>query len=453
MIKFKTSLVKKTQLFLLSLATAFILFTSCSDDPSTVGFSLIYDTLDIIPVTSSDLPLITGAGNYYKFEPMINLPYIMVGKAPNLDDKLVSAAIIRFKSFPVLIGKNLDSLKVITGPDRIVSVKFYLYPAKYVIGDTINNHLEFSILKVKNIWDNTSKFIDLFPGEDITTSPNIDYSTEYASYSGNISYKDSLINPLTFEMKKDEMATLVYEWIQKQKRLENFLAGGGKVDSLNIPDSIANWGMALVPKGNSNVIRQFYGVGNSDTSYKAHFWITFLNSKNELDSFRLVTALEGTFMNAGEPDLNTITIQGVRTIRGEMKFDLSAIPEFSSIHKAQLELTLNSAKSYFGSQLPDSILYAVTYTEGRTGYIQTENYANRVSGTDKFLFTQFIQPCELWTNRKGTGTINFVAQGKTVYLKPDRFVFYGIDEADTTKKPRLRLIYSRKPDYRKGGND
>ena len=96
-------------------------FYSCNDDPTTVGYSLVYDTVTVFPVTSEDAnsELIEDIIPYNHFIRVFNFGAIFIGA--NSDTK--SASFVRFVSIPdSLIGNNTEliSAKLIMSPNRYV---------------------------------------------------------------------------------------------------------------------------------------------------------------------------------------------------------------------------------------------------------------------------------------------------------------------------------------------
>ncbi len=438
--------------FFLTLFASALFMESCSDSPTVAGNSYVYDTLSVYPL-SSDIysEIIRATTNYYRQEPMLKIPYNLIGFAPSADPDLAAVTFMRFESFRALIGTTADSLVHLERGD-IQSVSLYMYSSDYRMGDTNTTQFAFDVYKIEERWDSDDDFTSVFPGGKNSMNTDDHFSDHLGEFNGTISITDSLPTMVKVDLKLEEARDLIMDMIKKQRNIDSIIAAGGTVDSLNIPDSLAIWGIGLVPRQGVNVLRNFYGSSNSDTTYKPYFIIRFKNDSGTEDSTKLEVVLDGTFFNCSPlNDDKSLAFQGFRTTRGELTFDLNHIPKFASIHRAELELTLDREKSYFGNLAVDSILYAVTFDEGRTGTVLTENYAKYL-GSDKFIFYQFIKPLELWTTGSDTipRTINLVPRETTVYLRPDRFVFFGAD-ADKSKRPKLRVIYSVKPDFKKSG--
>ncbi len=407
-----------------------VMFFGCNEAPTTVGYSVVYDTVVVLPITSDSARLITGTDTYVKHFAEFNIGRYFIGRAFDLE----SFALMRFRQTKYTFGAAEDSINVFTNKDQFVSAKLVIYPDRYIMGDSLSNILQFDIYRTDPYYTNESTC------DSFRINNHIDYNTKYGEFSGNIPLVTAdTLDSLVIDLDISSMKDLLWEWMQAQQLMQV------NPDTL-IPDP----GIALVSSENSTVLRSFRGQLTGSGGVHPYLLIGFMNSENQLDTFSFGSNLDGSIICHGESEPGYMTIQGGIQLRGELSFNIDTIPHMAAINKAQLELHVNPALSYRGNMDYDSVLYGVTFSGGRSGAITSQNYAAWITGTDMFSFNTILGPFEYWLRGDGKGTITFAPDpGNYVasIQRLDRLVFYGTDAENPAKRPKLRLIYSTRPDF------
>ncbi|MGA2298264.1 MAG: hypothetical protein ABSG15_12020, partial [FCB group bacterium] len=217
---------------------------------------------------------------------------------------------------------------------------------------------------------------------------------------------------------------------------------------------LTNYGIALIPDNSSTVIRTISGQEIGDTarlhaSIRVYYRNPIYNNQPYTDF--IVSTGDASMVNTSTAiDTHDLIIQGGVSYRNKMVFDLSMLPPLAAIHGAELDLTLNPAKSYAGNTSLDSIIYAVLLPSTEpynSSKITGSYYGYRSSSTSNlYIFPNMISSIDYWTRYLNKGFLVFSAEGIiNEYQELNRLVFYGNNEADSTKRPKLKIIYSTRP--------
>ncbi len=195
----------------------------------------------------------------------------------------------------------------------------------------------------------------------------------------------------------------------------------------------------------SNVISQF-SAASVDNQEKARpsVVVTYLNQEGAADSMAAYTANDISIVCGPKAPENFLTVQGALTYRSSLGFDISMIPPLSTIHHAELELTLNPSLSRYGSNGLDSVLRAdFIYDTLSDGDLLISAYQGyRLPNTDRYRFPYLTSAVEYWARRGGKGTLIFrPATTSDERLEVDKLTFYDL-QADSLLRPKIRIIYS-----------
>lgn len=392
--------------------------TSCNEDPTSLGFPL--DTLSVYSISSDDDDIITNSENeVVRLQTLYLKPYTFLGKYKDIS----AVTFIRYKTFP-------DTLTYVN-ESKIVSAKLRLRPLRYALGDTVTGNLGFDIYQLKNFFVKETTWEEIYPNSEVADAKSDYYdSKKVGSYSGKIIFKDTLD-----EFKVDIDKKMISDWLRFAE----------KGDS-----SYYSFSLALVPNDNSTFVGKLLTNGliagkNFDQSIE----LVYEHKSNKLDTILLSTAYYSSFVNAKKvTDNNKIVIQGGVASRSRLEFDLSKIPPRSSIVKAQLELSIIDEESYCGNWSRDT-----TLTAGNDS-IQTVTYnvpyaAVREKNSIKYVFPSISSAVQMWNLADGKGKLTIYAnRNGNDYEEPnnlDRYVFYGTKTSDKTKRPRLTVFYTKRP--------
>lgn len=425
--------IKTSFLVLISVISA-VFLNSCNDLPTEVGSPLLYDTVTVTAVSSLDNPYITGQKIVNFHKGIINSYGILIGKHAGMQ----SASFIRCGDLPAK-----DSLSYIT-PDRIISSKFVLKAKRWAMGDSLGL-LSFNAYKVKKLWTVKATWDSMF------TAPAdyIDYSKEIGKFSNKITLRDS-VTDVIFDFDKD----LAAEWLKYGSDTANYI----------------NLGIALIPTENCNQIRRFAGqfiAQATDTVHYNELQVVYLNKENVQDTITLRSAMDFTVTNAPRPSDDLFVLQGNAQYATQLSFDLSTLPDNIAIHSAQLEVQLDLDNSLLSNynldSLRDRTISAVYLKNGADSVVVGDTlipllYGNVQSNFRTYSYSLFTYAIEYWLRygmKKGQIILTKMPVEKQ-YLALDKYVFYGINDPDPKKRPRLKIIYSRRPSYikdiQKGGN-
>jgi len=400
------------------LITLLFALTGCNDKLSVVGNNLLSDTLQLTSITSSDsLPLITGSSSFSKAISLSGIGYVFIGKTGTYE-----ALTMTRLSMP----DSVPELK----PEEISSAKLFISTSNpfYAFGDTTTNQLSFSIVKVLKLWGTTATRDSITP-DFFDTKP-------LATYNEVIPLKDST-GSIIIDLDKEQ----VIEWFNLRRKL-----GSGN-DSLN-------YGLAFRANSNSTVIRRFSSgvVGNSGVAQFASLKVTYKKTTDTNQTIiSIPSSYEGTYITTPTPTESSITIQGASAIHSSINFDVSSIPKGVAIHLAGLTLTLDPARSELGTAGTDAAIYAEFIDSTSNNLVRTY-YGSRsqdASGnyTNEYFFPSLNSALESMVRRNGIGRLTVLTQPANYYNRMDKLVFFGAQDADSTKRPRMTVVYSTRPKF------
>jgi len=382
-------------------------FISCNEAPTDTGYTLINDTISVNVITSDTTQLIYKTDTK-SFSPCVaNANVLFCGKTDNIE----AASIIRFAYIP-------DSLSYLKESD-IVSAKLTLLPNRYALGDTNNANFSFTLKRVENYWSVNANW-------DSISVPGF-MSRDVGSYSGKILLQDTM-PAITIDIDK----TLITEWFQL------------RTDTLA---AVVNWGVALIPSQSSNVIYSFGGEGVSQTTGKIPaLQIIYNNSTAHLDTLYLYAGLNAAFLNSTANNNDDIVIQGGLDMRTNLYFNINQIPPFANISKMELDLTLNKEKSLIGNDTLQT-LFRIDFVSDTTKSMYGNYYYYAVKSdslSNVYSCVSVTSAAQVWNRFDGKGILqvsaaNFASQ----YQALDKLVFYGINDPDPAKRPKVRIVYTK----------
>ena len=231
---------------------------------------------------------------------------------------------------------------------------------------------------------------------------------------------------------------IIYDWMRIHEKY------------INGDTSEIIWGIALLPdENNCSLIRSFAAEGINLENASPHLEILFINSVGEQDTLILESAIDKSLTCVKDVEEYPLRVQGNVSYRTELKFDLSVIPRLAAIHKADLRLTIDTARSAAGNMGLDSTLIALLLVDDvYDGDVIAEYYGAKDEESNDILLPNLISAVEMWVRDDSKGSL-FLKPGETndEYYEMDRLVFFGLDDKDVNKRPYLRIIYSGRPDF------
>lgn len=381
----------------------FILY-ACNEKPTDVAYDLISDTVSIKIISHSDTNLIYGLEREVKSQCAFNTANFFIGKSNGTE--VFSA--IRFGYLP-------DSISYIKESD-IESVTLFLFPGRYALGDTLSPNFGFSIKKVENYWSSNANY------DSLSAAGMLSY--DIGSFEGKIDLLDTM-KSLEIPLNKK----IITDWLQRRTDTNAY---------------IVNWGIALIPNFGSNVVHSFNGQGVGSVLLPG-LKIVFQNKENKKDTVNLDAAITCSFIKYPKFDDDKIVFQGGLDVRTNLKFDLSMIPPFAGISKMDMQFTIDKENSIIGNlkQVEDFRVDFLPDTSKKL--FGSYYYYMEASDTNltKYYCPSITSAAELWNRNDGKGKLQVRGSDmESLYRRLDRYVFHGSNDADTNKRPKLRVIYT-----------
>ncbi len=377
----------------------FLIFTSCQDDPTSIGKDFIGGELQIIELNSVTDSLAQSSGHYIADSLSFGASTtVLLG---NLD-YVKSTMLLRFGAIiPDSIQNALDE-----GSLTIINAEVELYPI-YKIGDK-SQQFNFTVHEITNGWgtvgfNKDSLSLITYEPVEITDSKQI---------------TDSLI---TFNVNNNT----ALNWLE---------AMGG--DSLK-----NNYGMIFFPTPGTNVLYGFRGFANVLYDDSALLRFIVQNSENKIDTINTRVLFDVHVPEGNVPQLNDerITLIAGLGQRGKLYFDVSALPEHVNINKAELTLYVDSLASIIGSPDADS-LRVHFFADSTQNLIDDDETISRIRfNGDNFqgTITRLIQAIASGKENQG-----FSLTVSNEIEAVDKYVIYGSDYPDVSLRPKLIIYYN-----------
>lgn len=388
-----------------------LLFSSCNEKPTSITYSLLYDTISISAVSSDTMNFFEGNKTVYVPTKIFNGGAIFVGGYNGYR----AASLLRFKE------SNLpDTLASWLTQDMIDSVNIVLPISRYVLGDSLNPNFSFKIYLVNQFWSNAitwdSLFNDWTPNSKVEPNP-IGY------YAGKIELKDSMPN-LTIPLQ----SSFITDWLKKNK------------------DSIPIWGILLAPESGCRIIHQIRAQYITVDTVNIHpkIIVKYRYKDGTPRVWYINSAIDCSVTQVPPlSDSTSLVIQGGYSYRALLQFNFSAIPKFSAIHYAQLEFTIDESKTIYGNLGSDTVFTGSYFEKRSLDSVPIFSFYGRREG-NKVTFPKVSTPIELWLKGNGKGELVFYPYGWNEIQRLDRIAFYGINTSDPRLRPKLKLIYSKR---------
>ncbi len=405
----------KNYIFIFIAFIGVLFLGACNDLPTNIGYPL--DTLYLEAISSSTLPLVSSTKTYYnRLDGNWPNPIMLVGKAKDVE----SYSFLRFGT------TKIDTFQYVQ-ESEIISSKLRLYPNRYSFGDSLTTGAaDFGLYETIKAMGDSTTFDTIIAKGGISAYFN---PTELGSFTGKIDLKDT-IPPIIIELNSQK---IIKKWLDMAKDVTS-------------AEALYKNGITLAPRSNSKVINRF--ASNFDSS---RFEVVFNNSKKgRIDTIHISLQTVSNYSNT-TIDLNdsSMYLQYGVSLRGLLSFDLSMIPKYASVISSELEITFDSTRSYYANYGTDTTFSAGDFTNIYIKKPITPYLALRKAGTDKYIFPSITSAIERWVRKDGKGTIQLIPQrntsAATEYIYLDRSVFFGQDAKDIDKRPKLKVIYSRRP--------
>jgi len=387
----------KNRLLVIITGLIIVMFSGCSDDPSSIGIDLIQRDFIFDAQFDSNVDSLAQSSSYFKKVIPLGLSSkFLLGKKNNTE----ASGLMKF------VFSINDSMKDDFINDNIVVNRAYieLTPA-YTFGDTLAP-FEFGVYKVNSNWSITQ-----------FTSDSIDQlSYDMTDLSSNKNITDSLY---TFDIAND----LITSWIK-----------------ISIDTSLGkNYGIYYKPDMSSNKIVGFEALTFTSSS-AAKLKVIVEKSGSYTDTINGFIFGDVSAVKSDDP-VNTegeLVVQASTTLQSKLFFDLNTLPQNIIINRADLiiqEDTLNSiVGSGFGTNLA---AYIITDSDS--------NFVSESSGTTLFesgnVFTADITDI-INTWYYGVENYGLAIRSASLIEGLNLIALKGSDYPVKSDRPRLKIVYT-----------
>jgi hypothetical protein len=401
----------KTHFLLALFLLGFI--TGCAEKPKSVGnglpdvdgrFTILVDTLYASGDTTYHISYAAGVG------------------LSNLTGRLsASEEIITLINF--LPGGTIDSLN----GAKIDSVELRLtVNYRYLTQTPI---VQFSVYEVKNTWSQTTFTSDNVPALSLSASP-------VGAFSDTMNFATVTKALITDTAAVRRWAMSYYD------------------TSSAIPDF---YGFAVrAPNGVNTGIVGFSTFSNYSTYVPSLFIRYTRNGRRDSMAYYSGEDTYGT-VSTGAPALMPITVRGGFGIRSKVTFDHHPL-EYPAgdtvnkpiINKAMMELTLDTLASSFGGFSPDTVTALLgmsnTDTDRSDSSVFVYGYRKAVAAGQSPVYSfNVTKMVDRWVQFRSVNTnYGITLRWAAEFGTAEKAVFYPRTTAETAKKPKLIVTYSKK---------
>ncbi len=399
-------------------------FIGCNEQPTELGYKI--DSVTFTAISNRENNLITdGASQKYYLNPF-NQGIIQVGKMGE------------YSSYPIIrYGEVLNLADA-----EIISATLNLINSDYALGDT-NDLQSFEIYEVQQ-----------------PILPSSTYETVFKANGVDAVYKNELMGSFERAFKDLDDTTRIVLNTQLIKNWVAFsiLEASNTLDTNDIRRQYS-YSIGLKPTANSKVINGFLSdkIGNSgETAPNPFIQIVYkMKDSTTNDTMNLRSNIAAFYADGPNPDAKSLTVQSGLSFRSLLNFDISALPQYSSVVKAVLKVYVDDSRSMYGSKGKDSFLLAQKDLDFDSGFfLDNKNIylGIRGAGTNYYRFSSITSAVEDWvkTGEPGSLLLNYSPNGSPndSYKRLDKYYLYGPDEADSTLRPELTIFYAKRPDFR-----
>ncbi len=420
--------------FLIACAFVCGFFTSCNDRPGVVGSEILPATsIQLLQLNSDSLPLISTIRSDTVHK-VLNLDGWFVGKAGTTEAKTFINFNVPFIPLAVLFPD-------VTSND--ITAHLVLPTTTFLFGDTVRNNHNFKVTEVQKDWSSiatTATLGDL----NALEQTGLVYGRTVGSFVGKLAVDLTLKE--TVRVRLDPR--LILSWLQTDT----------SITKIN--------GLAILANKSSSVIR-FIEPNSSYIEVKIR------RKSDTLDTYYSFSERSfATFVTDERPTNPTsIVVQPGVLYRSLVTLDLSVIPMLSFVHNAKLTLTWNPDASRLSNRgMLDTLYLKFPTTDSSIPLISADGVPAvpgiRVEGTNQYVFgrttdikfnslSSIIERLvESTTGSVTSRTMVLQATRDTEVryfnVTPDyhettdlsRMVFYGVNDPDPTKRPKLEITYS-----------
>jgi len=373
-----------------------ITFQSCEEDPNDLGVGFIPsgDTSGVLFLDSQTDTMAITSNNYKQFINNFGAQKVLVGNYQNYESK----ALLRFKD----ITANYDSSSIISAS---LSLRYANYFFKDQMGTTA-----FDLYRL-----NTNFNYKTITYDSVSSSSY--GNTSLGNFSGVVS--DS--STISFSMDNQT----IKDWLEY---------------AADTNYAVKNFGVIIFPSMSSTTIRGFY-LFNENVAFIPT--ITVILSKNgDTDTITLNSSESVTISNAPPsiiPNERFLLQNGI-AYRNILNFDLSKLPGNVIINNATLLFTIDNSNSFVSTTTDKRILIGTVI--------------DSVAKKDSIFFEAFLLDTINYSvslnsmfQRWNSGilpNLGITMKNSSEIENLDNFAIYSPSASDITKRPRLKITYTKR---------
>ncbi len=375
-----------------------LIFFSCKDNPTDVGFGLLKNNLVNVKSLDSSTDSLKQTSSYFqKTIPLGNGTKLLLGNYKNVQGSVLLNYYFLFLPDSIRSG-YLD--KSVT----IQSASVALYPV-ITYGDSLAS-FDFTVHQINSSWGTTTF--------DADSLPSLSYNA--GDISSNRIITDSVA---TFTLDK----SLVDSWLSAY------------IDS----NYTALNGIYLTPTANTKKIIGFQSFSSLTGAY-SELRVVFSKAGVYSDTISFVPVQDISVIKGTLPQIKSteIAVQGGLTLNSKLWFDASKIPANAVINQATLTLTVDTLNSYYPSG----------YYNGVTLWNLSDSTANTIDSSKSVSLSlsgstiqgDITSLVQKWIDNKINQGI--IIQSSDLIEGVELYAIKGSHDPDLTVRPRLQIIYT-----------
>lgn len=383
------------RIILILLIFVFPFYYGCENNITDEGLSYISnDTLGTLLLDSQIDTVNVVSNNFIKYINTASSSNLFVGKTSNYESK----SLLRFVGLP----SNYDTTTVLSAKLNIRYNKTYYQDSLGLSS--------FNIYRINKYYDYTTLTYDKFYNEIGT---NI-----LGTYTG------TPIDTSKISITLDNQT--VGDWL-KYAHDTNYVN--------------KNYGIILLSNSSSTTIKAFYSGIYGNTSFIPSITAVVLEPSGKQDT---LTFYNSEFVSLNYvPQINTIPgriiLQNGIAIKDILKFDISKLPGKVIINQATLEMKIDWANTFYTKGV-DTRITLNMLTDTSTLANDGVTYLAMQSDSNTYIL-YFKESVQKW-NYGVSPNLGILLKNIYDYSNLDRYVFYGPDYPDVSKRPRIKIRYS-----------
>lgn len=431
--------------------------SSCNDIPSSVGSALAPIDASAIITVSSDTANLMPSAVVGRFVPLLsselaqpfsfNPAFLGAALVNDMPQNIMSAATFISFDTPVRNDSLRDALYGGLSEENVESASLLLNPGVLMFGDSLRQSLSFRVHALTRQWYNVSSPQTISLDDPALIGRQIGSFQDATTENGGRAPFKSLSRKTRIELNDKR---LILRWLKAG------LNSWPSVDGVALVPNLQNSRLLLALTDRASIVIRLKGdmFASGDT---------------------VVTISElarSSIVRAPLPDNSeerSMVVQGASALRTRLSFDFSSLPPFASIHRAELILPVDTARSTVGNLGFPGLIYlypeknATFPTAARPFESQrntlSEAFATGVfdntTGTARYIFGGGLNMTSVVENIvKDGGRKNMILQ-----LRPEiidntgprrsdeeqtatRIVFHPLRAANPELRPRLVVTYS-----------